>query len=105
VTEPDSGEIRNANDRFLEMVSYERDELIGQTPPELGMIEEKDWEDLMRGMDGHDRHQVPDVQLTTADGKQVEVRMSSEIIERETGVVLFHSVVSNTTTVSRKPGS
>jgi PAS domain S-box-containing protein len=83
ITALDTGEILNVNDRCLEMVGYERDEVVGRTMLELGLVssEQRDTERAELTETGQSRDR--EIQLIAKDGSVIDVLVSSEVIDRE----------------------
>jgi two-component system CheB/CheR fusion protein len=95
VTDPEDGTILDANERYLDLTGYEREDLIDRAPPELGMVDETDWTALMEEVDEEEPPREQVLELVTADGEEVEVHLSSQVVEQEAGVVLCHWATRN----------
>ena len=77
------GRYLEANSAYLQIVGYNRDELIGHTSIELGIIEAAERAELMRKFVTSDAVRYADTRLVTKAGRTVDVITSIEQIELE----------------------
>jgi two-component system CheB/CheR fusion protein len=91
----ETGEILDVSDRCLELTGYRRAALVGETLPEAGIVDEGDWEKVEAQTEEGDGVKDKPVLLSTSDGEQIDVRVSIEIVDQKTGVVLFNRAVGN----------
>jgi PAS domain S-box-containing protein len=81
LTRLDDGCYLDANDAYLEMVGYSRDELIGRTGTELGIVTPQERNKIVSAIQQQGFVHDFDVQIHGKDGKPVEVRFATEPLE------------------------
>jgi two-component system CheB/CheR fusion protein len=93
VADLDSGGILAANDRYLEVMEYERDELVGQAPPEVGIVEETTWDRLIDDIKGDGKVHTRAVTWTAASGEQFDLTVAGSVVEWDgTDAVLITAI-------------
>jgi PAS domain-containing protein len=81
------------NDRYLDVMEYERDELVGQAPPEVGIVEETTWERLIDDIKEDGETHRRDVTWTAASGEQLDLTVAGSVVEwGDTDAVLLTAV-------------
>ncbi len=70
------------NNRFLELLGFQREEVIGNTAPELGIWADP-WDrvDVIEQLTRHGRIRDREVLFCTKSGRQIQVQISAETVE------------------------
>jgi PAS domain S-box-containing protein len=93
VADLDGGVILAVNDRYLDVMEYERDELVGQAPPEVGIVGETTWERLLDDIKEDGEAHTRAVTWTAASGEQLDLTVAGSVVEWDgTAAVLLTAV-------------
>jgi len=80
LTEISTGKFIEANDDFLEMVGYTREEIIGQTPLEFDMIDAEERNKILLEIQKKGAVKNMEVEVKKKSGEKIWVMQSTEII-------------------------
>jgi PAS domain S-box-containing protein len=93
VADLDSGAILAVNDRYLDVMAYERDDLLGQAPPEVGIVEKTTWERLIDDVEENGESHSREVTWITANGEQLDLTVAGSVVEwDDTDAVLITAI-------------
>jgi len=76
-----TGEYIDVNEAFLQRLSYSREEAIGKTPLELGLLSPEKNEDLFRELKTKGHLHNYQSELTTRTGEKLDIIISADIIK------------------------
>lgn len=83
ITTLSRGRIVDVNQRYLELTGYDREDLLGRTTVEVGLVSNANRASGQAVLREERRMRNREVVLTRHDGNTIDMMMSSEVIERD----------------------
>ncbi len=92
----EEGRFFHANNAFLELFGFSRDEVIGKTSLELDLIDSKTREEAIQILKDNGELNDFEIRWQRPDGKNLRILWSSQQVEMEMQVLLHSNFVNNT---------